>query len=409
MTIAIFGAGILGSCTALELADRGHRVVLFERNAEPMAEASRHNEGKLHLGFVYAADPSFRTAERMIAGAARFTDVLARWVPGDALRAVRAGPFDYVVHRETMVSPAGIEAHFGRVGRRLAELQDQQSLSGALSTDRPFWRPLGSNELAARYDPAQVIAAYETCEIAVDTWAIADFLRAAVAGHPRIELRTGTRVIRAEDRAGGGFDVVSAGERRSGPFAAIVNASWANRPAIDQRYGIAPRGQWINRRKLGVNLMHTGAADAVPSFTIMLGCFGDVVAYQNGRVYLSWYPTCMIGRSTGIEETDWAAVMREVDQAAIRAATVAALGEICPAVGRLATGASGGAIVNGGSIYALGRTDIDDPSSQLHERLDTGIEGRGAYLSVDTSKFTLGPALALATADRIAAVAAVAA
>jgi glycine/D-amino acid oxidase-like deaminating enzyme len=36
MSIAIFGAGILGACTALELADRGHRLTLFERNAEPL-------------------------------------------------------------------------------------------------------------------------------------------------------------------------------------------------------------------------------------------------------------------------------------------------------------------------------------------------------------------------------------
>ena len=54
MSIAIFGAGILGTCTALELADRGHRITV-ERNAEPLSEASLYNEGKLHLGFVYAA------------------------------------------------------------------------------------------------------------------------------------------------------------------------------------------------------------------------------------------------------------------------------------------------------------------------------------------------------------------
>ena len=58
-------------------------------------------------------------------------------------------------------------------------------------------------------------------------------------------------------------------------------------------------------------------------------------------------------------------------------------------------------VVNGGSIFAMGQTDIDDPDSQLHERLDTGVDGRGAYLSVDTSKFTLGPAMAVQTADRV--------
>jgi len=408
MAIAIFGGGILGSCTALELADRGHRVALFERNAQPLSEASRHNEGKLHLGFVYAADPTFRTAERMIAGAARFADVLGRWMPGSALAAVATRAFDYVVHRDTMVSSADIQAHFDRVGRRLDEMTMHDTMGGALDPCRPRWRRLPADELTTRYDTATVAAAFETCEIAVDTWAIADHLCEALRAHPRVEVRTGSRIIRAEDRSGGGFDVVLATEgreQRTGPFAAIVNATWANRPAIDHRYGLSPRGQWINRRKLGVNLQLTHAPDELPSCTIMLGSFGDIVPYRSGRVYLSWYPVCMIGRSMGVEETDWTGVIGQVDHDAVRQATVEALARICPAVARAAAEAEAMAIVNGGSIYALGRTDIDDPASQLHERLDAGIESRGAYLSVDTSKFTLGPALAVETADRIASLA----
>ena len=68
---------------------------------------------------------------------------------------------------------------------------------------------------------------------------------------------------------------------------------------------------------------------------------------------------------------------------------------ICPAVRHLQTSNCEKSVVNGGSIFAMGKTDIDDPDSQLHERLDTGVDGRGAYLSVDTSKFTLGPAMAV--------------
>ena len=267
MSIAIFGAGILGTCTALELADRGHRLTLFERNAEPLSEASLYNEGKLHLGFVYAADPSFRTAERMIRGAGRFMDVLGRWIPHAALRALPARPFDYVVHRDTMVTVPDIEAHFARVRQTLEEVLPQRPVVSPLDASRPVWRRLTGDELATRYDPAVIEAAYETCEIAVDPWAIANHLRAALRAHPRIELITHASVIRAEDRAGGGFDVVfeAQGQHRAGPFAAVVNALWANRPAVDQRYGLTPRGRWIIRRKLGVNLLCGRAPDALPA------------------------------------------------------------------------------------------------------------------------------------------------
>ena len=43
---------------ALELARHGVEVDLFDRPTRPMTGASGHNEGKLHLGYVYANDPT---------------------------------------------------------------------------------------------------------------------------------------------------------------------------------------------------------------------------------------------------------------------------------------------------------------------------------------------------------------
>jgi glycine/D-amino acid oxidase-like deaminating enzyme len=68
MSIAIIGAGIQGCCVALELASRGRRVQLFDRADLPMTEASRWNEGKIHLGYVYAKDDTLATARAMLAG-----------------------------------------------------------------------------------------------------------------------------------------------------------------------------------------------------------------------------------------------------------------------------------------------------------------------------------------------------
>jgi hypothetical protein len=182
---------------------------------------------------------------------------------------------------------------------------------------------------------------------------------------------------------------------------AVVNALWANRPAIDRRSGFASRGQSIIRYKLGVHLTDGVDTSGVPSFTVMLGPFGDVVVYGNGRVYLSWYPACMIGKSTSVTETNWAEVLAAVDLDHVRSATIAALADICPAIHLCDNAPAQHVIVNGGAIFALGNTDIDDPESRLHERFDIGVEGRAGYFSVDTGKFTLGPAIGVETADRV--------
>jgi glycine/D-amino acid oxidase-like deaminating enzyme len=54
MRVAVLGAGIQGACTSLELALNGVEVDLYDKNGRPLAGTSSHNEGKIHLGYVYA-------------------------------------------------------------------------------------------------------------------------------------------------------------------------------------------------------------------------------------------------------------------------------------------------------------------------------------------------------------------
>ena len=57
--VAVLGAGIMGSSTALYLARAGIQVDLFDAADRPFSGASRWNEGKIHLGFLYANDLVF--------------------------------------------------------------------------------------------------------------------------------------------------------------------------------------------------------------------------------------------------------------------------------------------------------------------------------------------------------------
>ena len=83
--VAVLGAGIMGSATALLLARGGARVVLFDRAPRPFAGASRWNEGKIHLGHLYAADPSLQTARCVLPGGLAFKP-LKRPLIGDYFR-----------------------------------------------------------------------------------------------------------------------------------------------------------------------------------------------------------------------------------------------------------------------------------------------------------------------------------
>ena len=401
MTTVILGAGILGTCAALEIADRGGRVVLIDRNAHPISEASLHNEGKVHTGFTYAADPTPHTVRTLQAGAVRFLDVLARWVPADALDRLRSHPFDYAVLDDSQVPPDAVERHFAQV-EGAWRLAARGAARQPVAPDRPFWRALADSERTARYAPGRVTAAYETAEIAIDPRGLAPLLRQAVAGHPRIEWLGQTRITGIEQQDLGHSIAIDgpAGQDRLGPFPSVVNALWANRPWLDRMLGIDQSGPWFTRFKAGVRIAGPPPA-GLRSVTAVLGPYGDIVVQPHGETYLSWYPDCMIASTRNAERSEWSEHAAGIEHRRIAMRTIAAMAAIQPAASAFLASPPAAIEVSGGAIYALAVSDIDDRASRLHRRDIVGIRSRDAYHSVDTSKFTLGPAVAVDAADRV--------
>jgi len=68
----VLGGGLQGCCTAIALAARKVKVTLFDKNEMLLSRAAPANEGKIHLGYMYAGDPSLSTAKTMMAGALAF-------------------------------------------------------------------------------------------------------------------------------------------------------------------------------------------------------------------------------------------------------------------------------------------------------------------------------------------------
>src|SRR5260221_14688049 len=103
--VLIAGAGLQGSCIALELTRRGLRVVLLDQDEQPMNRASLRNEGKIHLGLLWANDPTLESARLQLTGALRFRRLLERWIGWSANRLRTSTPFTYVVAHDSVLAP----------------------------------------------------------------------------------------------------------------------------------------------------------------------------------------------------------------------------------------------------------------------------------------------------------------
>jgi glycine/D-amino acid oxidase-like deaminating enzyme len=405
----VLGAGIQGVCAALALAGRGCRVTLIDEAPAPMSRASVVNEGKIHLGHVYANDPSFETPRLMLRAALSFAPLLERFIgrPID-WTALRASPFQYLVAADSQLTVDQLLAHYARLDAAYRDLLQENHESPGGSMHYLGARPVVLTQqvdLPAAVDQDRFAAAFATAETAVDPRRLREILARAVDESPLITTLYGHHV---EDirRTQGRFIVEGrASGRASWSRAAdlVVNCLWTDRLRIDQQMGISSQRAWVYRLKYRVLVdLPDHMVERVPSLTIVLGKYGDVVTYPGARsAYLSWYPSCLQGWAcTRDIPPAWRGPIdgRVEPETATRVSrgTLQAFDALLPGLGRATV-----TDVRAGVIGSWGRTDIDDPRSELHERRDIGVLADGRYFSIDTGKFTCAPFFAARLLDAL--------
>jgi hypothetical protein len=387
---------------AVALAERAVKVTLFDKNDALLSKTAVANEGKIHLGYMYAGDPTLSTAKTMMAGALAFAPFFERYLARPGQSFTLSVPATYIIHRDSQQSVENICAYLKTVHKLINEAADgrKQAYFGKnLSAPLRHW---SAAEKATEFDPENALAAISTPEVAINPIALAQILREYIAVHPLIEVRCGRTVLGAEiehDRicvlsdGHGGFSRDS--------FDQVVNALWDGRLKLNEALGFPANRPWLHRLKYGVSFRLPSNAKPPPSATFVLGPFGEVVTYGDGLIYLTWYPECLQALSTDVTPPDWDTYPPEPLRSRIIRGTLRALSAIVPSLGDLDAESLPEASVKGGPIVAWGKTDIYDPTSELHRRFEIGVTSEGRFHSVDPGKLTMAPYFAEICAERI--------
>jgi hypothetical protein len=381
----------MGSSLALFLARKGARVTLIDAAPKPFSGASRWNEGKVHLGYLYAADPSLKTARALLPGGIAFKRLTEELI-GSPLEPVTTAEDDlYLVHRDSIVASDVMQRYFEAVS---ALVREHPAASNYLvdACDSAI-RPLSRSELDELTDTRAVVAGFRVVERSVSTGWVADRYVDALFAEPRIELLSATRVIgvRPAGTSVDGSWHVEAEPSLTASFDFVVNALWEGRPAVNATVGLKDDPGWSHRYRLSL-FVHTDRRLDVPSAVLALGPFGDIKNYTGRDFYLSWYPAGLIaeGHSLGPPALPF------LDDAARRAITnsvLAELGRVIPSVREVAAAAQT-TTLDGGWVFAGGRGSLRDPSATVHRRYGFGIRRLGSYISVDTGKYSIAAWLA---------------
>jgi glycine/D-amino acid oxidase-like deaminating enzyme len=398
----MLGGGITGVCAALELAERGVEVDLYEQASQVVSRASYWNEGKVHLGFVYAQDRSRKTARTMVEGALRFRPLLERWIEGAVLDGATSDPFIYAVHRDTIVALPAVESHFRAVADLCSELNGRPGAGYVVPLKGSLWERHEPRVTGSLFDSDEIIASYGTLEHSIDPFVVARHLRSAVAAVPTVQTILNTTIVGISRGKGGKYSVVTEGGESPGRerYDTVVNALWQNRIGIDATAGVVDRRPVLHRFKYGLHSAGILPPAGFPTVTFVLGPFGDTVNFGH-RAYLSWYPAGHVHTSDEMMPSMPDRRFLESDTRQVESESLSALGRLMPTHDAWLRSSAGRWDAGGGYITAWGETGIEDEKSQLHERFEVGVHSVGGHHSVDTGKYTLGPYFAELVAERV--------
>jgi glycine/D-amino acid oxidase-like deaminating enzyme/energy-converting hydrogenase Eha subunit A len=395
MTVCVIGAGLAGSATTLELRRHHVNVLVLDRACSPMNDASRFNEGKIHLGYVYACDPTTRTEDLMIRGALTFQPLMRRWLASawDAVGVSAA--FEYAVHPQSVASPQFLAGRYLEIQDKIAEFAPQDAQASYPGTAAPAdgaWRSQTGHPQAGGN-------LFQSQERAVEPFQMADAVVAALE-QSGAEIRCGVDVVGV--RRGGSKYFVDTRDGTLGPFDAVVNASWVSGQAIDRTMGLELRPSVSCRFKYFLRVAKLAIADILPCRTIVVGPFGDIVTYGRDLAYLSWYPAGRVAWSHALISPVLPSRPPPAQAQALITGIIDGLAAQAPGVQEIDPRRDD-VQVFGGPILAVGVTDIDDRASGLHRRDAIGVTSVDGYHSVRTGKLTTAPLFGREAAEAVLA------
>jgi len=384
--IIIIGGGIQGISVALALAKQGVTSTILESQSELMRGASYGNEGKIHLGLVYALDHTGDTGIEMLKGAHSFSPLLDRWCGDLPWHKWKSSGFRYAIMPGSMAEIPVLENYYEQLRTRLPDAIGNLPVKPSYFGKSIEW--MWKRSKTTKSSPivnGNHVPCIDTEEIAIDVQLFSNKLREIVSGKPEITVRPNSRVINVE-RLNNGFklEIESAGKTCHLDADVVINCAWTDRIRLDRLASVeiedTPLSYRIKHRVIVQPLSSDN--DLVP-VTMVQGPYGDIVPYKNGSIYLSWYPEC---RTYFNHLPPPAEIYGAETLSAIADRTLTKMSELFPALhsSKILT-------CSPGVIVAEGTSDVDDPESKLHRRSTSGPRGGNGWWSVDTGKLTLAP------------------
>lgn len=254
-SVAVIGGGVFGLLSGIEIARRGHPVVLFEKRADVFMGASYVNQCRVHMGYHYPRDE--QTARATLSAQKEFRETFP-----DAI--VEDGFENYYC--------------FAREGSMVTKAQCR---SFCRSLGLPYHEEFPSNVVVSSTD---VDFSLKVPEVIFDADKVKKRLLEMVDEVKNMEIVTGAEVVGVA-RVAGGYSVefTKSGRRYAQLFSGVVNATYSDLNRINQMLGLPlPNYQYELCEMLAVKVPWEGKTGVA----IMDGPFCGIMPFGFKNEYL---------------------------------------------------------------------------------------------------------------------------
>ena len=388
-TAVVIGGGIQGCLIALQLTRLKYQVRLIDKEERLFSRASLNQEGKIHLGMVYALDESLETPHKMIEDALNFAPIVEELLEQKIeWTSLVSSNFLYPVHIDSLYTPDNLEERYCKIEKYFSEIL-RTFKRGYLGTfPNPYFERINLPEWL---NPEYFTACFNTPELAINPEILRFNILQAISENKKIEVYTDTEVVDIS-RNHSGFKVTSISNQNEVKIKSdiVINASWESKKKIDNTLNIENEQPWHVRLKLGFK-GRVLPNSIEQSMTIVHGPFGDFVNFdKHDYCYFSWYPHCKIDHTSDSEiPNHWNDILNgnfeSIKTLDIFSKVKTSFSNLFPGHEFEIEEALAGTIV------AYARHDIDKKFSGLHKRNEKAVAAYDGYFSIHTSKFTSAP------------------
>lgn len=372
-TVVIIGGGIAGCSAALELAEKGYKVILLESKSELLSGSSDNTPCRLGLGFHYADQ---ETAVKYLKSTLAFVKKYgSEYIVGNSKsidHPLRRGR--YFIVNDSSFEHEKVLRIYKAIQKAYAKLIEEDPKNAVFGESDNFYKILSVGKYKEQVNSDRVTVGIETAEQILDWPKFKTDLIERVRSHPNITVKTSTSVKLIKDASDQGFIVTTSQKEEHGDF--VINAAWQNAEALGYQSGYlsTPR---TNRLKV---IIEVELPPELINSNSMFFCFGPHCSFNNtgdGKGFISYEPVTNIEKSSDIifpknlqryldgDVTD----LEKVD---IAQKIIAGVTTYIPAMDKAKfTGVIKFGVVK---IKTDENANISSPTSDIHKRRESGVE-----------------------------------